>query len=388
MVSEAYIRDAVHHRLIPLPVDMEVLDEAHLEKPLDVDHLSLSNLKKTLDTFSSRHGFVVKQIYRTTGNAKWSCRSKSKANVVEDDLDDVSTCSFTVNANVRKNGGVYISSMNLNHNHPLASDASLPHDHDELDESPTMEKMETVARGTKRPISSESASDQDDNNSNSWTRNLVRNHQPSSGFWGNARWYDLQLTIRLPLVPTMLDEMVLAMPPVGEHDRVADVCAGSGACSEKVLKAYPEAEMVLFDGSKERLDMATRRLSGGSGSSRLTYFVADLNGVSILRKAPFNVIVASLAVHVLVEQPAHYASSNETGTPRRSVEIDYKRVFQMLYSSLQPNGHIIVGDHVGIASLFSQLKWMEEIGFVDVDCSWRQRDFFVLGGRRPGLRLV
>ncbi|RHY33643.1 hypothetical protein DYB32_001471 [Aphanomyces invadans] len=316
-MNEAYIRDAVVHRLIPLPVDMEDVHAEHMEKPLQVDHSNLSSLKKTLDAFALKHGFVVKQMYRTTSNAKWACRPKLKSAQQEDERADT-TCIFSVNANVRKAGGVYITSMNLNHNHALQTD-------DEL-ESVDISSIEAQA-------------------------------------------------------------IVWAMPPIGPSHRVADLCAGSGACSEKVLAAYPDIEIVLFDGAKDRLDLAVQRLRAtvSSSSSRaISFHVADLNKISILRKAPFDVIVASLAVHVLVERPAHDCHPSSSTPPRRNdKEAEHKRVFQLMFNSLSPNGHVLLGDHVGQASLFSHLKWMEDVGFVDVDCAWRQDDFFVIGGRRP-----
>ncbi|KAF0696291.1 Aste57867_12989 [Aphanomyces stellatus] len=393
MVSEGYVRDAVFYRLIPLPVDMDLVDESHMEKTLEVDHVSLSNLKKTLDTFSHKHGFVVKQMYRTTSNAKWACRPKFKAPLVagEDEREET-MCTFTINANVRKHGGVFITSMNLNHNHPLVSDDAVPAGPRTPPDTPDQHAalLDSTADVGSTPRSAKRAlpavdDDGDVSVNHSWMRNIVRARHASSGFWGNARWYDLQLARRLPLVPTMLEQMLLAMPPVGTGSRVADLCAGSGACSEKVLGAYPEAEVFLFDASKERLDMAVRRLSAmavhhGGQAARVSYFKEDLYGVSILRKAPFDVIVASLAVHVLVERPAHYGGG---GDGNHDPAIEHKRVFQLIFNSLAPNGHVILGDHVGMAPLFAQLKWMEEIGFVDVDCAWRQDDFFVVGGRRP-----
>ncbi|CAF5031964.1 unnamed protein product, partial [Rotaria sp. Silwood1] len=46
------------------------------------------------------------------------------------------------------------------------------------------------------------------------------------------------------------------------------------------------------------------------------------------------------------------------------------------------SGHLIVGDHSGSLGMFEQMKLMEECGFVDVECVWRERDMFVIGGRR------
>ncbi|KDO31310.1 hypothetical protein SPRG_03926 [Saprolegnia parasitica CBS 223.65] len=213
----------------------------------------------------------------------------------------------------------------------------------------------------------------------SWLRNLYRAHQPQAGFWGDARWYDLQLVRRLPLVPKMLEQMVYALPPLGENSKVADLCAGSGLCAEKVLDAYPDAQVVLFDQSVERQQLAARRLSQ---YHRHSYCTVNLNEVAVLEKGPFDAITASLAVHVLVEKPDHYAPDQKEF---ESITDAHMRIFQLLFDSLVPGGHVIMGDHVGMASVFVQMKWLESVGFEDIDVAWRESDFFVVGARRPDL---
>ncbi|OQR97766.1 hypothetical protein THRCLA_06865 [Thraustotheca clavata] len=212
----------------------------------------------------------------------------------------------------------------------------------------------------------------------SWLRNLVRPHQPQAGFWGDARWYDLHLTKRLPLVPKMHEQMVLALPPLGENTKVADICAGSGLCAEKVIAAYPDTHIVLFDMSLERQQLAAKRLGH---HNQFTYCTVNLNETAMLEKGPFDVITASLAIHVLVEKPEHYATGEQKEL--ESIQDSHCRLFQMIFDSLLPNGHIIIGDHVGMASTFAQMKWLESVGFEDVDIAWRENDCFVIGARRP-----
>ena len=55
----------------------------------------------------------------------------------------------------------------------------------------------------------------------------------------------------------------------------------------------------------------------------------------------------------------------------------------MIFKSLKPGGHCLIGDHIGLLGLFEHMKLLEAAGFVEVDCAWRERDFFVCGGRKP-----
>lgn len=225
----------------------------------------------------------------------------------------------------------------------------------------------------------------------SWHRNVQRR----SGFWGNAYWYDLQLCRRMPLAQPMLDELIVALPPC-DSKRVLDLCAGSGRASAALLAAYPTAMVTLVDSSSERLGIAQKRLmdAGAVGNVQFVTKAISLSGESrsetITNNMSVDVVVGCLALHVLAEKPKHYeAEAGGSGSPSQqvvfSVEATYERIFQLIYNSLAPGGHLVFADHVGQLGLFQQLQLMAQVGFEDVDCAWRQEDSFVAGGRRPVL---
>ena len=88
---------------------------------------------------------------------------------------------------------------------------------------------------------------------------------------------------------------------------------------------------------------------------------------------PYDIVLTSLALHAII---GHNVDPLEA-------ESRYELLFHGIRDSLTPGGHLLVGDHVGTLGLFRQLKTMERAGFIDVDCAWRQDDFFVCGGRVP-----
>ena len=100
------------------------------------------------------------------------------------------------------------------------------------------------------------------------------------------------------------------------------------------------------------------------------------------RTSGYDVVCAALATRVLVRPPEHYAVQKDQ-PESQSVEERYGALFRMVLQSLRPGGHFMIGDHVGALTLFEHLKLLEAAGFVDVDCAWRERDFFVCGGRKP-----
>ena len=60
----------------------------------------------------------------------------------------------------------------------------------------------------------------------------------------------------------------------------------------------------------------------------------------------------------------------------------YVALFSGFLNGLAPGGHVIVGDHVGHLSAFEHCLALRAAGFVDVEVAWKERDFFVLGGRK------
>ena len=200
----------------------------------------------------------------------------------------------------------------------------------------------------------------------SWRGNLRRR----GGFWRNGNWFDLHLERRLPLALPMMDEMIAALPPLDAEAAVCDLACGTGNVSFLVLSAYPTIQLTLLDEDPELLLIAREKV--GEIREEVTVLQTSIGtDGEPLPGAPYDVVLASLALHALVgpdvEQP--------------EAEGRYELLFQSIRDSLTPGGHLIVGDHVGTLGLFRQLKALERAGFVDVDCAWRQDDFFVCGGR-------
>lgn len=182
----------------------------------------------------------------------------------------------------------------------------------------------------------------------------------------------------------------------GEVRRVLDLGAGTGLMSEAVLASYPEAEVVLLDGSQEMLERAARRLPGAQR------IVADLR--EPLPAGPFDAVVSSLAIHHL-EHP------------------DQRDLYARIPAVLRPGGVFVNAEHIAASSdwleqvgrevwrqaaaaagaseteldesdermafnrcstLAEQMDWFSAAGFVDVDCFFKALHFAVLAGWRAG----
>ena len=202
----------------------------------------------------------------------------------------------------------------------------------------------------------------------SWSGNLKRD----GGFWRDGNWYDLHLNRRLPLVGPMLDELMLALPPLPPGASVCDVACGTGNAALSVLDAYPQVDVTLIDEDPDVLALAQDKVASMTPHSETIRATLAADGES-LPAGPYDVVVATLALHAIVGHDVE----------RAEAETRYELLLRGIRESLAPGGHCFVGDHVGTLPLFAQLKAMERAGFTDVDCAWRQDDFFVAGGRLP-----
>ncbi|WP_456425208.1 class I SAM-dependent methyltransferase [Rhodocaloribacter sp.] len=202
-----------------------------------------------------------------------------------------------------------------------------------------------------------------------WRQNLLRE---GSGFWKNGYWYDLHVERRMPLVMPMLEEMLAALPPLDEHTAVCDLACGTGNAALSAVSAYPLARITLLDEDPNLLALAHAKLNELRIDAETLQATVRADGEP-LPGGPYDVVIASLALHAIVGHEAEGAEA----------EGRYELLLQGIRDSLTPGGHLIVGDHVGTLGLFRQMKTMERAGFVDVDCAWRQDDFFVCGGRTP-----
>jgi SAM-dependent methyltransferase len=167
--------------------------------------------------------------------------------------------------------------------------------------------------------------------------------------------------------------------------RILDLGSGDGRLLELVLRARPEASGVAVDFSPVMLE----RLKGRFAPARVQVVDHNLD-YSLPSLGEFDVVVSSFAIHHL--------------------EHDRKReLYREIWTLLEPGGVFCNLEHVASASQYAherfldamgttteeedpsnkllevhtQLEWLRQIGFVDVDCYWKWRELALLVGRKP-----
>jgi SAM-dependent methyltransferase len=204
--------------------------------------------------------------------------------------------------------------------------------------------------------------------------------------WTERGWAQRYLRERDDIPHRMEGFAVLMelLPPVPR--RVLDLGTGDGFTLGLVRATHPNVEGVGLDFSAEMLGRARQRFAGESGVEIVEH---DLD-----RPLPslgrFDLVVSSFAIHHCVDER------------KRAL---YGEVFDVL----EPGGRFLNLEHVDsptpelhdaflaaigktpveddpsnkLVDVQTQLDWLSEIGFVDVDCFWKWRELALLAGVTP-----
>ena len=197
---------------------------------------------------------------------------------------------------------------------------------------------------------------------------------------------------------------------------VLDLGCGDGFWLQTIMQRFPVSRAVALDGSPAMLERAEIRFQDlGLFSDLIQYVEADFNNPawrSSLPEGLFEVVISGFAIHhseddrkrTLYEDifyllnpgglfinVEHVASATPLG----------EALFEDAYAETvgrfrQAEGEEISLDEVRaeirnrpdkaanrLAPLETQLKWLREIGYRDVDCYWKQYELAVMAGYRP-----
>ncbi len=216
----------------------------------------------------------------------------------------------------------------------------------------------------------------------------------------------------IPLAAEQIDVLLRtirhALPKV---TRLLDLGCGDGILGRTVLANYPEATGVFVDFSEHMIKAAQQK----TDNHRAIFVVQDFGlkdwTQAIGSHAPFDLVLSGLAIHHLPD-------------PRK------RELYREVFDLLKPNGLFLNLEHVAphsdwarqafddlfvdslwahhkkrggtlsrdevaqrwyyrpdksdniLASAEDQCRWLQEIGFVEVDCFFKLFDLALFGGRK------
>ncbi|MDX5358488.1 MAG: class I SAM-dependent methyltransferase [Rhodobacterales bacterium] len=220
----------------------------------------------------------------------------------------------------------------------------------------------------------------------------------SGTFSKYAQVYDAD---RRPLIPGY-DEFygvglrLIADEAQGRPLRVLDLGAGTGLFSGMAMEALNISALHLVDASAAMLDGARKRFAG---DARVSYALDDL--VTMDLGSGWDAVISALAIHHLEnsDKRALYAriaralvpggrfvNAEQVAAPSAAEEARYVRFWK---ADVQARGVDDAGlaasldrqRHDRCAPVGTQLDWLREAGFAEVDCPFKLWRFAVLTGR-------
>ena len=209
---------------------------------------------------------------------------------------------------------------------------------------------------------------------------------PDVNLWTSAE-HALDYLGRADSIPHRLEGEATLLEFLPTHPkRVLDLGSGGGRLLGLVKAARPDAEFLALDFSETMLETLRSQFAEVPNVHVIAHELSrQLPGLG-----KFDAIVSSFAIHHL-----HHERK--------------RTLYQEIYAALLPSGVFCNLEHVASATmrlheqflqklnltpqtedpsnklldLQTQLNWLHEIGFEDVDCHWKWRELALFVGVRP-----
>lgn len=168
--------------------------------------------------------------------------------------------------------------------------------------------------------------------------------------------------------------------------RVLDLGTGDGRLIDLVLYRAPEAEGVAIDFSDAMLEKCRERFA-----SRQTIEIVEHDLSNPLPDlGTFDAIVSSFAIHHLTHERKRelcielferllpggvFCNLEHVASPTIARHHEFLAAIGVAPKDEDPSNKLL--------DIETQLGWLDEIGFADVDCLWKWRELALLCGRRP-----
>ena len=171
-------------------------------------------------------------------------------------------------------------------------------------------------------------------------------------------------------------------------ERVLDLGTGDGRLLMLVKSINPTVEGVALDFSEPMLELAGKRFSGDPHVAVIKH---DLNDpLPADRLGCFDLVISGLAIHHLNDERKRqlyteifdllnsgglFCNLEHVSSPTQALHEKFLSFIGLTRITDDPSNKLL--------DVETQLRWLREIGFEDVDCIWKWREIAIMTGYKP-----
>jgi tRNA (cmo5U34)-methyltransferase len=201
--------------------------------------------------------------------------------------------------------------------------------------------------------------------------------------WSESAWAQRYLRERDDIPHRMEGFAVLMELLPAAPRRVLDLGTGDGYTLGLVRSVHPEADGVGVDFSAQMLGLARERFAGDAGVEIVEH---DLDA-PLPALGSFDLVVSSFAIHhcvderkralygevlELLEPGGRFLNLEHVDSATPELHVDFLAAIGKTPAEDDPSNKLVAVE--------TQLTWLREIGFVDVECYWKWRELALLAG--------
>ena len=170
--------------------------------------------------------------------------------------------------------------------------------------------------------------------------------------------------------------------------RVLDLGTGDGRLLSLVRMHKPEVEGIALDFSEPMLERARKRFKE---DKHVTIVKHDLSlPLPFKQIGHFDAVVSSLAIHHLIHQRKKqlyqeifdllnskgiFCNLDRVTSPTQNLHLKFLAAYGLKPQTEDPSNKLL--------DLETQLSWLNQIGFIDVDCYWKWLEMALIVGFKP-----
>ena len=180
------------------------------------------------------------------------------------------------------------------------------------------------------------------------------------------------------------ESAVLEVIPPGVR-RILDLGTGDGRLLHLVRSEYPRTDAVAIDFSPTMLEAARQRFAA---DERIQVVEHDMDS-PLPALGKFDAVISSFAIHHLIHERKRalyaeifgllspggvFCNLEHVASPTPLLHKEFLERIGFTVETEDPSNKLL--------DMQTQLAWLREIGFADVDCHWKWRELALLAGRK------